>query len=234
VADQVLREFGQLGAIELAVAVGIKRHRMRDDAFDRRRAAWSSAAAASSGSRAASAGTAGTAFPRSGSSGPGTATVVSRPVLAGSAGATFGLRAPTKLLSASVPRSGWSTLRMEFVFGQLAVAVLVEFLQRGRRVGDLFRRKLAVVIGVERLHQRIARRTLSASAPFKAALGRASLFVLVVAPRRALRRLGNNRGRAQSTEHAGDPKRATHELSPSKSRRRKVGRGDRHFPLATQ
>jgi hypothetical protein len=239
VADEILSELLQFGSIELAVAVGVKGHGMRDDAVDGRRAPLPSAPAASARSAttgtaatrtARTSGTIGSAITRPGASGP--SSVVSRPIVRtlGSAGSAFGLRAASESLS--VAPASRSALRMQFVFAQLPVAVLVESFECGRCVGDLFRRKLAVVIGVEHLHQRIARRAKSAAAPapFRATFGRATPLALVVALRRAFRRLCENSGRPEGTKQAGDPKRATHDclLGIASSG------GDRHFPPATQ
>jgi hypothetical protein len=121
---------------------------------------------------------------------------------------------------------------MELVPGEFAVAVLVEFLQSRRRVGDLFRRKFAVVVGVEHLHERIARRFLPPAAAFGVAIGRALALVIVIIPRRTFGRLGDDNGRAQRAAHSDDPKHATHGHF-SRVFRRKPARVA-HFRAATQ
>jgi hypothetical protein len=103
---------------------------------------------------------------------------------------------------------------MQFILGELSVAVFVEFLERGRRVGDLFGRELAIVVRVEHLHQRIARRTAPASAAFRTAIGRALAFVFVFAARRTFRRLRDDGGCAQGTQNSDGPNHATHGLTP--------------------
>jgi hypothetical protein len=95
---------------------------------------------------------------------------------------------------------------MQFVFAELAIAVFVELLQRGRRVGNLFGRQHTVVIRVEHFHQRIARRPMSPAAAF----GRTLAVVLVITAWRTFRGLRDNNGSAQGAQNSHDPKRATH------------------------
>jgi hypothetical protein len=103
---------------------------------------------------------------------------------------------------------------MQFVLAEFAVAVLVEFLEGSRRVGDLFGRELAIVVRVEHLHQRIARGPVATPTAFRVAIGRALAFVIVITPRRTFRRLCDDNGRAQGAKHTDDPKRSTHGQSP--------------------
>jgi hypothetical protein len=235
VAHQVLREFRQLGAVQFAIAVGIKRHGMRDDSLNRGRTAWATATAwaASTRSRSTSrsAGTTGAVGPFT--AGPGTRLrpVVGRTVAGTfeSAGSVFGLRVATELSSAvlaSCSRSAWSALRMQFVLRQLSVAVLVEFLERRRCVGDLFGREFSIMVGVEHFHQRIARRSV-ARATVKVARRRS--LTVVVTPRRSFRRLRHDNGRSQSTQDSGDVKRATHRRSPKSDATQSSG--TTHFAL---
>jgi hypothetical protein len=67
--------------------------------------------------------------------------------------ATGTARGRTELIGTTrtpVPR----TRRTGFVFGQLAVVVLVALFERLARLGDFFRRDDVIVIGIERLHNR--------------------------------------------------------------------------------
>jgi hypothetical protein len=102
---------------------------------------------------------------------------------------------------------------MQLVLAEFAIAVLVEFLEGGRRVGDLIGRELAIVVRVEHLHQRIARGSVPPPTAFGVAIGRALTFVITVTPRRTFRRLRDDNGRAQGAKHTDDPE-LTHGQSP--------------------
>jgi len=102
---------------------------------------------------------------------------------------------------------------MQFVLSEFAIAVLVEFLECSRRVGDLFGRELAIVVRVEHLHQWIARRSVPPPAAFRVALGRPLAVIIVITPRRTFRRLRDDNGRAQGAKHTDDPE-PTHGQSP--------------------
>jgi len=214
VLDEVLRELGQFGAAELSIAIGIEGHCMGHQTIDRGRSTLAAATAAAS--RAASTGATSTRTARatrlSGAAASAAFTTRTTPLFAGDArtiGAAFFLRIASRSFAtatASLARAVWATLRMQFVLAELSVAVLVKLLERGRRIGNLFGRQLAVAIGIEHFHQRIARRTMSPSASFRRSL--AVIFVLTA--RRAFRRLGDNDGGAQGAQHSDDPQRATH------------------------
>jgi hypothetical protein len=103
---------------------------------------------------------------------------------------------------------------MQFVLSEFAVAVLVEFLESSRRVGDLFGRELAIVVRVEHLHQRIARGSVPAPPAFRVSIGRALAFVITVTSRRTFRRLRDDNSRAQGAKHSDDPE-PTHGSLPS-------------------
>jgi hypothetical protein len=215
VLNQVLGEFRQLGAIELSVAVGIESHRMRDHPLDR---GWSTGAAGTSASSSPAATGAPWATCLSGTTASTTFAARTAPLFAraartsGSTGTyrpAFFLRIASgsfATATAAFARASWTTLRMQLVFAQLSVAVLVELLERGGRIGDFFSRKLTVAIGIEHFHQRIARRTPSPSA----FLGRTLAVVFVLAARRTFRGLGDNSSGAQGAQSSDDPKRATH------------------------
>jgi hypothetical protein len=102
---------------------------------------------------------------------------------------------------------------MQFVLGEFAVAVLVEFLESSRRVGDLFGREFPVVVRVKHLHQWIARGSVPTPPAFGVAIGRALAVVIVITPRRTFRRLRDDNGRAQGAKHTDDPE-PTHGPSP--------------------
>lgn len=94
----------------------------------------------------------------------------------------------------------------QFLFGQFSVAVLIEFLEGGGRVGDFFGGKYAVVIRVERLHERIgppavrpARRSLR-RASLVVAAGRPLAVAIVVPMGRTFGRLGDDDCRTNRTE----------------------------------
>lgn len=227
VLDEVFRELGQLGATELSIAVGIKGHGMGDQAVDRGRSTLATATATSSRSSAA-----GAAWPTrlSGATASSPFATRTAPLFAGHAGtigATLFLRIASRAFttaSTSFAESARSTLRMQFVLAELSVAVLVEFLERGGRIGNFFGRQLAVVIGIEHFHQRIARRTMSPSAPFRWSLA----VIFVLAAGRAFRRLGDNDGGAQGTQHSDDPQRATHKTISNVSRLNACQKGNCH------
>jgi hypothetical protein len=98
--------------------------------------------------------------------------------------------------------------RSQFVLGQLSVAILVQLLEGSRRVGDFLFGKHAVVVCVERFHERIGWMAMAASTR---ALQRTVLTVarwrtltisFVVPLRRPLGGLGHNGHRAERTNHA--------------------------------
>jgi hypothetical protein len=105
---------------------------------------------------------------------------------------------------------------MQFIRGELSVGVLVELLECGRRIGNFFSGQLAVVVGVEHFHQRIAGRTVPPiSAPFSTVFRRTLAVAVVVTSWRPFRRLGDDNGRSQRAQHTDDPERATHFLISS-------------------
>ncbi len=107
---------------------------------------------------------------------------------------------------AAVARPGrWA----QFIFGQFSVAVLIELFEGGGGVGDFLRGKFAIVIRVERLHERIgtparpsvARRTLLRTSLVVAA-GRPLRVAIVVPLGRTFRGLGNDGHSAERANHA--------------------------------
>jgi hypothetical protein len=60
--------------------------------------------------------------------------------------------------------------RPQFVTAQAAIAVLVEFSQSRRRIGDLVGRKFAVAIRVQRNDHRISRSSFARTASFAGTL----------------------------------------------------------------
>ena len=215
---KVFGKFQQLGAIELAVTVGVELHRMLDDPLWRGRSL--------SAARLAVAATP-----------PGRAVLI-RPIsriaaATWSAGAAVRTRrvasSVTFLTStwATIVRSGSSrsagtiwpalagpalsrttrpTCRSQFVLSEFAVAIFIELLEGRRRVGDFLLGELPVVVRVERFHKGIG------WMPMSAAAGRALRPVLTVARTLTiafvvslggpLGRLGHNGHRAERTNHA--------------------------------
>jgi hypothetical protein len=156
VLNQVLGEFRQLGAVELSVAVGIEGHRMSHHPLDSGRSTLASATAALSRSAAT-----GRAAPLSGTTAftARTAPLFTRAASTSGSTRTFRPAFVLRIASgsfatatATFDRASWTTLRMQLVFAQLSVAVLVELLERGGRIRDFFGRQLTVAIGIEHLH----------------------------------------------------------------------------------
>jgi hypothetical protein len=215
-AHEIFCELRQLGAVQLSVMVGIEGQRMGDDSLDRGRSALAAAATASSGSGSTAAGTT-----RSRTVGSGTASraVPTRTaaLFARSTGTawstgTFVLKTASGLFATvSAPATGSARPArwVQFVLAELSIAVLVELLKRDRGVGNLFGRQLTVMIGVEHLHQGIARRSSPATL-LGPALGRTLSVVLVIAARGAFGGLRDDDRSAQGTQNSNDPKRATH------------------------
>lgn len=156
---EVFREFEQLISAQLAVAVGIEMHRVFDQTLGRgsarHSASWSIGSVAATTSETARAGsvvvwrTASVSSRTAGSSLVGT--IGTGTIRAASTSPAFGRTAPF---------SFGGTGRPQFVFTEFTVAVLVEFFERSRSVGDLLGRKDMIVVGVECLHQRARWRTL--------------------------------------------------------------------------
>jgi hypothetical protein len=116
------------------------------------------------------------------------------------------------VLASTAGRAVW----VQLVKGQFSIAVLIERFERGGRIGDLFGRQLAVVVGVQSFHQRVARRPVPppAAAPFPIAVGRTLTIAFVIPAGRPLGGLRNDHGRSQRTQHTNDQERATHFVSP--------------------
>jgi hypothetical protein len=236
VPNQILSELPQFGPIELAVAVSIEGHRTGDNVVDRRRSGGTTSSA-SSAPRTTTARTTATRAAGSWRTVRARASIAGPPVFgrtiagtSGSTGSAFCSRVATELFSgvlASCCRSARSSVRMQFVLGELSVAVRVEFLESGRRVGDLFRREHAVMVGVEQLHQGIARKPVAPPALVEVATGRPLSIILVIAARRNLRRLRDDDRCAQGTKDSDNVKRPTHVRSPIVC---DAELGKRHFP----
>jgi hypothetical protein len=215
VANEIFGELRQLGAVQLSVMVGVKGHRMGDDSLDSGRSALAAAATASSRSGSAAAraarsvgawatGTASSAVP----AGP-TALFARSTWSAGTLGAAFVIRTASGLFATVPAPSTGSALRVQFVLAEFSIAVLVELLERGGGVGNLFGRQLTVMVGVEHLHQGIARRS-PPPALLRTSLGRTLRVVLVIAAGGAFQGLRDDDRRTQGTQNSNDPQRATH------------------------
>src|SRR5690242_12418142 len=90
------------------------------------------------------------------------------------------------LLTSGTASASRSETDAYFVFGKLAVAILIELLQHGGRRGQFFRGNLAVPIGIERRQDGIHANEAHAR-PASAAFAAPACF----GPRRGLRRLAN-------------------------------------------
>jgi len=149
VTGEVFGEFQQFGAAQFAVAVLVETHGVLHESLRRGRTARSALTSALSlTTRRTSIGV-GTRAIRTGTAGPfssGTGAVV-----------ILSTGPATVAALSDAATSAAATAGAQFVRCQLPVTILVEFLQRRGRIGDLFRGESSVVIRVECLHQWIGR-----------------------------------------------------------------------------
>jgi hypothetical protein len=147
---------------------------------------------------------------------------VGRPISTGSTATRATATGPVIPIRTAAPAAR-SAHRAQFVFGQFAVAVFVELLERCGSVGDFLRREFAIVICIEGFHEWIGgpavpspRRSLRRTSLIIAAR-RSLLVALLVALRRTFGRLRENGRRIERKNHHDKKTHPQHLISPIRS-----------------